>query len=361
MQRNDRNEGWAQRQNQEAYDVGPDYWAEHFKISKARIELFHAGHNSFLTKMAADTYMLTQTQADWFRHANHPLTQWWRTSEDFQYVTNTFSVMDLEERSELLLCIAAYMRYFRIGSKDGTNFPRTALLNHDGITPIPSQWDAITIQDMCYFFSQITHPFGLNTNRREGPSHVKGIGQITKHNSADTNSRGARLRVNLHPNSRRNLKWYVETLSRSVFRLIKIEWEAGQTPLNQQNTKFLLRHPGTQLQPKTCMDLILSLFGGEGSRDMGGFPTYIQKLRVGGTNYNPNNDNENADDKIFWHNQNVAPLKQILNSHNGGSKRRKKKRKTKRKTKRKNRKKGTKRRKKKNRKTRRKTKRTRKK
>jgi hypothetical protein len=338
LQRNTHNKRWAQRQNQEAYDVGPDYWAEHFKISKARIELFHIGHDKFLTKVDMDRDMLNHIQANWWGKQNHPLMKWWRTSDDFAYVTNTFSVMDLEERSELLLCIAAYMRYFRIGNKDKTNLTRTALLDKEtGTKPVYSQWDAITIQDMCYFFSQITHPFGLNTNRRHnlgGPSPVKGIGQITKHDSGHKGSR-----VNLHPSSRRDLKWYVETLSTRVFRLIKIEWAAGQTPLNQQQQRqYLLRHPGTQLQAQTCMNLILSLFGGEGGHDMGGFPTYIQNLRVGATNYDPNNDAENADDKIFWHNQNVLPLKQILNSHNGGSKRRKK-----RKTKRRNRKKGTKR------------------
>ena len=393
---------WQRRSHPDSYE-GPNYWAEHFFISKERIRLFHAGHQNFRHKVNIDTTALNA-------HAEsvnliQAIGLWRRQSPDFPIIgatgggaTHTMSAMDKEERQELYTCIAAYLRYFRAPNPNGSI--RRAFLYNNNPQGLSSLWDGITMRDMCYFLTHISYPFGINVPRRykeqgwggilNTGSVVKGVAQITRKQAVGSD------RKNLRETQDRNGSWYVETLSKRIFQLITIEWKAGQraVQLLQQsggnlqaqqnlgenmghNQYRLVRNPNTILQAQTCMNMILSIFGGEGddtkisTKLSSGFPTYLKHLR---NNAEPpqkvNADADNATDRHYWYGNFVRPFKdelwingasmhlnqtvngiqlgaKVANSRNlfGGAKTRKRKRRRK-KTKRKNRKKGTKRRKK---------------
>ena len=356
---------------------GADYWAEHFKITKRRVEMFHEGHTNFRTKISAT-----------IRKPSKELMNWKRES------TSTFSIMDKEERQELYICLAAYLRYFRDNNPDGTARRAYEFFKDVQATLSADKWDQITLKDMCYLLTQITYPSGVIVPKRfqspayswkglfpesvygpqpgilEGGSKVRGIAQITRKMA---NNSGNYIRANL------NGQMYIETISRRVFGLIKTEWDAGHRALHQpadvardalSKGGLLVRNKDTILQPKTCMALLLSIFGGEGPdvsispEVCSGFPTYLRDLRDAKNNRIAPKT-KIAGDYRYWYDKYVFTFKSIINQMcsssatpmylgphppalllQGGRKTRKRKRKRKRKkkkTKRKYRKKGTKR------------------
>ena len=357
------------RANANAY-FGADYWAEHFKITKRRIEMFHEGHTNFRNKIQSNIRKPSKELLDWNRES-----------------TSTFSIMDKEERQELYICLGAYLRYFRDKNDDGSSRRAYAFLQNQDASLIANKWDLITLKDMCYLLTQITYPSGVVVPRRfqseayswkglypklnendqpgilEGGSKVRGIAQITRKMANDS---GNNIRPDL------NGQMYIETISRRIFQLIKIEWDAGQRALNQpadvardalSKGGLLVRNADTILQPKTCMALLLSIFGGEGpdvsisTEVCSGFPTYLPGLRDANNNMIVPKT-KIASDYRYWYDNNVKTFKLTINSlcsssaspmylgpHppalllQGGTRKRKRRNK---KTKRKNRKKSTK-------------------